>query len=364
MTEKRSIISIRNVTKRFGSAVTAVDNVSLDIQQGEFFALLGPSGCGKTTLLRMVAGFENPTKGQIFIDAQDMSGVDPNHRPVNMVFQSYAVFPHMTVAKNAGYGLKVTGVARQEIEERVTEALSLVKLSGFENRFPHQLSGGQVQRVALARALIKKPKVLLLDEPLSALDAKLREAMQIELVNLQKSVGITFIIVTHSQDEALSVADRIAVMEAGKLRQTASPTELYENPNSRFCADFIGKINLLEAEVAGIEDGRLLVEIKGEGHKIKVPYEGEAQGKIDIAIRPEKLRLSKAEPAGEAIKLPVKITNMVYYGNTSHIYAETARGLSLSVDFQNEARTAEPAIMIGNEMWVSWQPQDTLVLVE
>jgi spermidine/putrescine ABC transporter ATP-binding subunit len=352
------------VTKRFSSAVTAVDNVSLDIQQGEFFALLGPSGCGKTTLLRMVAGFENPTKGQIFIDAQDMSGVDPNHRPVNMVFQSYAVFPHMTVAKNAGYGLKVTGVARQEIEERVTEALSLVKLSGFENRFPHQLSGGQVQRVALARALIKKPKVLLLDEPLSALDAKLREAMQIELVNLQKSVGITFIIVTHSQDEALSVADRIAVMEAGKLRQTASPTELYENPNSRFCADFIGKINLLEAEVAGIEDGRLLVEIKGEGHKIKVPYEGEAQGKIDIAIRPEKLRLSKAEPAGEAIKLPVKITNMVYYGNTSHIYAETARGLSLSVDFQNEARTAEPAIMIGNEMWVSWQPQDTLVLVE
>jgi spermidine/putrescine ABC transporter ATP-binding subunit len=364
MTEKKPIISIRNVTKRFGSAVTAVDSVSLEIQEGEFFALLGPSGCGKTTLLRMVAGFENPTKGQIFIDGQDMSGVDPNHRPVNMVFQSYAVFPHMTVAKNAGYGLKVTGVARQEIEERVTEALSLVKLSGFENRFPHQLSGGQVQRVALARALIKKPKVLLLDEPLSALDAKLREAMQIELVNLQKSVGITFIIVTHSQDEALSVADRIAVMEAGKLRQTASPTELYENPNSRFCADFIGKINLLEAEVAGVEDGRLLVEIKGEGHKIKVPYEGEAQGKIDIAIRPEKLRLSKAEPAGEAIKLPVKITNMVYYGNTSHIYAETARGLSLSVDFQNEARTAEPAIMIGNEMWVSWQPQDTLVLVE
>ena len=363
MTETTSIISIRNVTKRFGSAVTAVDNVSLDIQEGEFFALLGPSGCGKTTLLRMVAGFENPTKGQIFIDGQDMSGVDPNHRPVNMVFQSYAVFPHMTVAKNTGYGLKVTGVARGEIEDRVTEALSLVKLSGFEKRFPHQLSGGQVQRVALARALIKKPKVLLLDEPLSALDAKLREAMQIELVKLQKSVGITFIIVTHSQDEALSVADRIAVMEAGKLRQTASPLELYENPNSRFCADFIGKINLLEAEVAGVEDGKLMVEIKGEGRKIKVPYEGEAQGNIGVAIRPEKLRLSKAEPAGEAIKFPVKITDMVYYGNASHIYVETAKGLSLSVDFQNEARTAEPAIIIGNEMWVSWQPEDTLVLV-
>lgn len=364
MTETTSIISIQKVTKRFGSEVTAVDNVSLDIQQGEFFALLGPSGCGKTTLLRMIAGFENPTEGRIFIDAQDMSGVDPNHRPVNMVFQSYAVFPHMTVAKNAGYGLKVTGVPRTEIEERVAEALSLVKLGGFEKRFPHQLSGGQVQRVALARALIKKPKVLLLDEPLSALDAKLREAMQIELVNLQKSVGITFIIVTHSQDEALSVADRIAVMEAGNLRQTASPTELYENPNSRFCADFIGKINLLEAEVAGVEDARLLVEIKGEGRKIKLPYEGEAQGKIGIAIRPEKLRLSKAEPAEEAIKLPVKITNMVYYGNTSHIYMETARGLSLTVDFRNEARTPEPSIIIGNEMWVSWQPEDTLVLVE
>jgi spermidine/putrescine ABC transporter ATP-binding subunit len=364
MTEKKSIISIRNVTKRFGSAVTAVDNVSLDIQEGEFFALLGPSGCGKTTLLRMVAGFENPTEGRIFIDAQDMSGVDPNHRPVNMVFQSYAVFPHMTVAKNAGYGLKVTGVARAEIEERVTEALSLVKLSGFEKRFPHQLSGGQVQRVALARALIKRPKVLLLDEPLSALDAKLREAMQIELVKLQKSVGITFIIVTHSQDEALSVADRIAVMEAGKLRQTASPIELYENPNSRFCADFIGKINLLEAEVAGVENGRLLVEIKGEGRQIKVPYEGEAQGEIGMAIRPEKLRLSMEEPAGEAIKLPVKITNMVYYGNTSHIYVETARGLRLTVDFRNEARAAEPSIIIGNEMWVSWPPEDTLVLVE
>ena len=364
MTEKKSIISIRNVTKRFGSAVTAVDNVSLDIQEGEFFALLGPSGCGKTTLLRMVAGFENPTEGQIFIDHQDMSGVDPNHRPVNMVFQSYAVFPHMTVAKNTGYGLKVTGVAKEEIEERVTEALSLVKLSGFENRYPHQLSGGQQQRVALARALIKRPKVLLLDEPLSALDAKLREAMQIELVKLQKSVGITFIIVTHSQDEALSVADRIAVMEAGILQQTASPIELYENPQNRFCADFIGKINLLEAEVAGVEDGMLLIRIQGEGRKIKVPFDGEAQGQIGIAIRPEKLRLSKEEPDGEAIRLPVKITNTVYYGNASHIYVENDRGLRLTVDFRNEARTLDPSIVIGNEMWVSWQPEDTLVLVE
>ncbi len=364
MTQTRSIVSIRNVTKRYGSSVIAVDNVSLDIHEGEFFALLGPSGCGKTTLLRMVAGFENPTEGQIFVDGQDMSGVDPNHRPVNMVFQSYAVFPHMTVAKNAGYGLKVTGVAKDEIKERVAEALSLVKLRGFENRFPHQLSGGQQQRVALARALIKKPKVLLLDEPLSALDAKLREAMQIELVNLQKSVGITFIIVTHAQDEALSVADRIAVMEAGKLRQIASPVELYEHPNSRFCADFIGKINLLQAAVAGVEHGKLLVEIQDDGRKITVPYDGEAQGEIGIAIRPEKLRLSKEEPKGEEIKFRVKIANVVYYGNTSHIYVENVRGLRLTVDFQNEARTTEQSILIGNEMWVSWQPEDTLVLAE
>lgn len=364
MTTNRSIVSIRNVTKRFGSSVTAVDNVSIDIQEGEFFALLGPSGCGKTTLLRMVAGFENPTEGQIVVDGQDMSGVDPNHRPVNMVFQSYAVFPHMTVAKNAGYGLRVTGVAKDEIKERVNEVLSLVKLSGFEHRFPEQLSGGQQQRVALARALIKKPKVLLLDEPLSALDAKLREAMQIELVNLQKSIGITFIIVTHSQDEALSVADRIAVMEGGKLRQTASPVELYEHPNSRFCADFIGTINLLEAEVAGIEDGRLLVEIKDEDRKIKVPHDGVAQGKIAVAIRPEKLRLSREEPEGEVIKFLVKIINIVYYGNTSHIYVENIRGLSLTVEFQNEARATEPSLIIGNEMWLSWQPEDTLVLAE
>ena len=363
MTEAKSIISIRNVTKQFGSTVTAVDNLSLDIHEGEFFALLGPSGCGKTTMLRMIAGFENPTEGQIFIDGQDMTGVDPNHRPVNMVFQSYAVFPHMTVAKNVGYGLKVTGVGKKEIRERVIEVLSLVKMGSLENRMPGQLSGGQQQRVALARALIKKPKVLLLDEPLSALDAKLREMMQIELVKLQKSVGITFIIVTHSQDEALSVANRITVMESGKERQTATPMELYEHPNSRFCADFIGKINLLEAEISGVEAGKLVAEIKDMG-RIKVPYAGEAQGEIGIAIRPEKLQLSKNEPDGEAIKLAVKVTDMVYYGNASHIYVENASGLRLTVDIQNEARTTEPSIMIGDDMWASWQPADTLVLTE
>ena len=356
------IISISNVTKRFGSSVLAVDDVSLDIPEGEFFALLGPSGCGKTTLLRMIAGFENPTRGQIFVDGQDMNGVDPNHRPVNMVFQSYAVFPHMTVAKNVGYGLKVTGVPRTEIERRVNEALALVKLEGFEHRYPAQMSGGQQQRVALARALIKKPKVLLLDEPLSALDAKLREAMQIELVKLQKTVGITFIIVTHSQDEALSVADRIAVMKDGRVRQTASPIELYEHPNSRFCADFIGKINLLDSKVVGVEGDRLVIDTKGLG-QIAVPYEGQVRGKIGIAIRPEKLRLNREEPPDDCIKLKAVVTDLVYYGNASSVYVEHD-ALRLTVDIQNEVRTTQSSVLIGDDVWVSWSPQDTLILPE
>jgi spermidine/putrescine transport system ATP-binding protein len=219
----RAIVSIQNVSKLFGSKVVAVDDVSLDIEEGEFFALLGPSGCGKTTLLRMLAGFEIPTSGRVMIDGEDMEGVDPNRRPVNMVFQSYAVFPHMNVASNVGYGLKVTGVPRSEIDAQVEEALALVKLDGYEQRMPSQLSGGQRQRVALARALIKRPKVLLLDEPLSALDAKLREAMQLELVRLRNAVGITFIIVTHDQNEALSMANRVAVMNGGRVAQVATP---------------------------------------------------------------------------------------------------------------------------------------------
>ena len=246
MDNRKPIISIRNVYKRFGGSVVAVDNANLEIGEGEFFALLGPSGCGKTTLLRMLAGFENPTEGEIIIDGHRMDGVDPNRRPVNMVFQSYAVFPHMSVLKNVGYGLRVTGVPPEETQKRALEALALVKMERFADRMPNQLSGGQRQRVALARALVKRPRVLLLDEPLSALDAKLREAMQLELVRLQHAVGITFVIVTHDQDEALSMANRIAVMESGKVRQIAAPADLYEFPNSRFVADFIGKMNLFE----------------------------------------------------------------------------------------------------------------------
>jgi len=363
MTAKPPIIRIQNVTKVFNRTVTAVDDVSLDIAEGEFFALLGPSGCGKTTLLRMIAGFENPTTGRVVVDGQEMEGVNPNHRPVNMVFQSYAVFPHMTVAKNVAYGLKVTGVSGSEINRLVPEALELVKLGGFEHRMPHQLSGGQQQRVALARALVKKPKVLLLDEPLSALDAKLREAMQIELVNLQKSVGITFIIVTHSQSEALSVADRIAVMKDGQVKQVAGPLELYEKPNSKFCADFIGKINQLRAAVIGVEGNSLAVDIEGIGRAL-IPHDGHAQGEVTLAVRPEKLELGSDKPDESCVKFLSRVVNVVYYGSTSQVFLENAAGDQLMAEVRNRESDTATSILINSEVWVSWQAADTLVLTK
>ncbi|MFQ5783714.1 MAG: ABC transporter ATP-binding protein [Alphaproteobacteria bacterium] len=356
------IISLRSLTKRFSGDVVAVDDVSLDIAEGEFFALLGPSGCGKTTLLRMLAGFENPTSGQVLIAGEDVTGVDPNRRPVNMVFQSYAVFPHMTVARNVGYGLKVTGVPRPEIEQRVAEALALVRLDGLEQRMPDQLSGGQKQRVALARALVKKPRVLLLDEPLSALDAKLRDAMRLELVRLQNSVGITFVIVTHDQDEALSMANRIAVMDAGRVRQVAPPAELYEFPNSRFVADFIGKMNLFEARVAGSEGPRLLIDVAGID-PIAVPFSGAAAGDIGIAVRPEKVRLGTSEPDA-GIKLRGRVTEVAYYGDESHVYLDNATGVVVTANLPNEARSTRPRVAIGDELWISWDAGDVLVLTE
>jgi spermidine/putrescine ABC transporter ATP-binding subunit len=362
MTERQSIISIKNVSKRFGDVVTAVDDVSLEITEGEFFALLGPSGCGKTTLLRMLAGFEIPSEGTITIDDQDMQGVDPNRRPVNMVFQSYAVFPHMKVFDNVAYGLKVTGVAKAEIKERVEEALGLVQLEGFGNREPDQLSGGQRQRVALARALVKRPRVLLLDEPLSALDAKLREAMQLELVRLQHTVGITFIIVTHDQDEALSMADRVAVMEVGKVRQIAPPGELYEYPVSRFVADFIGKMNLFEGRVMSSRDGVLEVEISGLG-RFSVPHDGHASGDIGVAIRPEKLRVSMQQPGQSCVSFPALLDNVAYHGSESHMFFTTESGATLAATVQNDSRTKAHG-MVGERMWVSWIAGDTLILAE
>ena len=358
------IVSIRNVSRRYPGGVTAVDNVSIDIAQNEFFALLGPSGCGKTTLLRMISGLDTPTEGQIFIGGEDMALTPPNLRPTNMVFQSYAVFPHMTVEQNVGYGLKVTGVEANEIKRRTAEALEMVKLSHLAARKPDQMSGGQRQRVALARALVKRPKVLLLDEPLSALDAKLRDDMRLELTRLQETVGITFIIVTHDQDEALSMATRIAVMDKGAIQQIATPSELYEQPSNRFVADFIGKVNLIEAAVLGQKGKVVSCLTQGLGN-MNVSTDKSCGDKATIAIRPEKLKISTTEPKGAGlVKSRATIRDVAYYGDTSHIVADATEGLHLEINVQNNSRTGGSGVERGQKVWVHFDPADALLLTE
>lgn len=359
-----AIVSLRNVCKTFPGGVKAVDDVSFDIAQNEFFALLGPSGCGKTTLLRMISGLETPTSGQIIIGGEDMALTPPNKRPTNMVFQSYAVFPHMTVADNVAYGLKVTGVPAEETRRRVGEALEMVKLTHLAARKPDQMSGGQRQRVALARALVKRPKVLLLDEPLSALDAKLRDEMRLELTRLQENVGITFIIVTHDQDEALSMASRIAVMDKGAVQQIATPSELYEQPTSRFIADFIGKVNLINAKVVSSTAKKIVCNAKGLG-EIELPYEGKPTGDIAIAIRPEKLKIAGSAPkAAKTISAEGKVRDVAYYGDTSHVVVRCKDDLELAVNVQNDKRAGGSGVERGQKVWIHWAPEDTLVLTE
>ncbi len=354
-----SIISIKSVSKSFPGGVQALSDVSIEIAEGEFFALLGPSGCGKTTLLRILAGFETPTEGDVYIDGRNMSRVAPNHRPVNMVFQSYAVFPHMTVAENVAYGLRVGGDDRSSIPARVDEALELVRLGGYGDRSPEQLSGGQKQRVALARALVKKPRVLLLDEPLSALDAKLREAMQLELVRLQETVGITFVIVTHDQNEALSMADRIAVIEHGRLLQVASPLELYEYPTSRFVADFIGKMNLFEATNLGCAGGVLSVMVHGLG-RLDIPCAETIKGDVGLAVRPEKMLLSRERPS-DCLAFQASVDKISYQGSETRVFLSSDTGINFEVSVRNASRrtAGQPA---SGSVWVAWHPSDTLVL--
>ncbi len=357
------IIRIENVSKLFG-AVHAVDHVSLDVGHGEFFALVGPSGCGKTTLLRMLAGFETPDEGRIIVAGQDMANIAPNKRPINMVFQSYAVFPHMSVAENVGYGLKMENRPPKEIASRTEEALSLVKLAGLDKRRPDELSGGQRQRVALARALVKRPSVLLLDEPLSALDAKLREAMQLELVHLQKTVGITFVIVTHDQAEALSMANRIAVMERGAVRQVAGPSVLYEAPNCRFVADFIGKINLFTGTAAQLAGDMVRVSTQQLGD---ITISGNAQGEVALAVRPEKVMISADEPAGMGlIRLHGEVADIAYYGGFSNIFVDVGMAQPLMADFSNASRAMGMGARYaaGDKLWCSWRIEDTLLLSE
>jgi spermidine/putrescine transport system ATP-binding protein len=352
-------VEIRDVVKRFGEVV-AVDHVSLQIQNGEFFSLLGPSGCGKTTTLRMIAGFEQPTEGEIFIDGQPSVGVSPFERNTNMVFQNYALFPHMTVFDNVAFGLEMKHVPKADRER--------LRLPGMENRKPKQLSGGQQQRVALARALVNRPAVLLLDEPLGALDLKLRKEMQLELKELQHQVGITFIYVTHDQEEALTMSDRIAVMHDGRVLQVGSPTEIYERPNSRFVADFIGETNFIEGEVVESNNGYVSVMIRPDITIQALANKEVTHGSdVTVAIRPEKLHLWREPSALSENYLPGVIQEAIYIGTDTHFMITLAEGLTIRVRQQNSISTPDQQAYFGDQgdtVYVTWVPDAVLLLEE
>jgi spermidine/putrescine transport system ATP-binding protein len=343
-------VELQGVRKSFREVV-AVDGVSLRIERGEFFSLLGPSGCGKTTTLRMIAGFEHPTEGEVLIQGRAMGETPPFARNVNTVFQHYALFPHMTVAENVGFGLKMKGRKRSEIETRMSEALELVRLSGYEQRRPRQLSGGQQQRVALARALINHPAVLLLDEPLGALDLKLRKEMQTELKRLQKSVGITFIYVTHDQEEALTMSDRIAVMNGGQVEQVGLPEEIYERPQSRFVADFIGETNFIEGLVRILEQDRVVVEV-GDGKAVtaQLPADSVLVGeRVTVAVRPEKVRLN-----GES-DLRGRVEEVIYRGSDTDVLVRVDDRTVIRARRPRDSPNAEPlSFAAGTEIGIGW----------
>jgi len=357
-------IVIERVSKTYGG-FSAVDDVSLSIFKGEMFALVGASGCGKTTLLRMLAGFAEPTAGRILIDGAPMSGVPPYERPVNMMFQSYALFPHMTVERNVGYGISRMKMDAATRKSRIHEALEMVQLAHVATRKPHQLSGGQRQRVALARSLIRRPKVLLLDEPLSALDKKLREQTQFELMDLQYKVGITFIVVTHDQDEAMALATRIAVMDHGKVAQVGTPSQIYEFPASRFVADFVGTTNLFEGTVVSCEPGLITVHCPETGCDLLVDEDGRfAPGqRVWVALRPEKIRLGKQPASGARVnQLRGMVWELGYLGNRSTYRIKTASGKLVTAFSQNERRTSEWAIDWSDEVFVSWDADAAVLL--
>jgi len=354
------MVRFEGVTRRYGDVI-AVDCVSLDIAAGEFFALLGPSGCGKTTLLRLAAGFEHPDAGRVLIDGEDMTGVPPYRRPVNMMFQSYALFPHLTVAGNIAFGLRQEKMPRKAIDSRVDELMSLVRLEGLGGRRPHQLSGGQRQRVALARALAKRPKVLLLDEPLAALDKKLRDETQFELTKLQEQLGTTFVIVTHDQQEAMTVAHRMAVMDRGRLAQVATPAEIYEQPASRWVADFIGDVNLIEGVVEAIDAG--LATLAADGLRLRAPApDNVVTGRRAVlALRPERIRIAMA-PQPDGVAGTVK--DIGYRGDSVLYRVALASGAELKVSVAHRTRLADLPVGRGDRIFLAWPPDAGVLLTQ
>jgi putrescine transport system ATP-binding protein len=362
--QPKPIIQIQNVTKRFGNFV-AVNDVSLTIYEGELFSLLGGSGCGKTTLLRMLAGFERPSSGQILIDGQDMTAVPPFERPVNMMFQSYALFPHMSVESNIAFGLKQDGMPSAQIKERVREMLDLVELGALGKRKPHQLSGGQRQRVALARALAKRPRVLLLDEPLGALDKKLRERTQLELVNIQENLGVTFVVVTHDQEEAMTMSCRVAIMNQGEILQVDTPHAMYEYPNTRYVTEFFGSVNMFEGILVEDEADHVVIECPDLVKPIYVSHgvSGREGGTVFAAIRPEKATLSKTPPIDTSYNCcEGKVEDIVYLGGESTYLVKLDSGRVVRVGVQNLYRASEPDITWEDRVWISWQPGNVVVV--
>ncbi len=361
--DETPLISFKSVTKNFG-AFTAINDITLDIYRKEFFALLGPSGCGKTTLMRMLGGFETPTKGVITIDGQDMASIPPNKRAVNMMFQSYALFPHLSVWDNIAFGLKRDKMPKDQIAARVEEMLSLVQLGKFAKRKPHQISGGQRQRVALARSLAKAPKLLLLDEPLGALDKKLRQDTQFELMDIQEKTGTTFVIVTHDQEEAMTVASRIAVMNHGELVQVETPDRIYETPNSVYVADFIGDVNLIEGNAKPRGDGKTELHwSEGQAPLVaECPHAPELEARCTFAIRPEKVAISKERPDGRTNVVQGKVHDIAYLGNISTYKVELPNGAMVKAQTANNRRIARRDLTWDDEVWLSWTETAGIVL--
>ena len=357
-----ALLSIRNVTKAFGEAI-AVRDFSLSIQKGEIFALLGGSGCGKSTLLRMLAGFEAPTSGGIFLEGDDVAGTPPHKLPFNMMFQSYALFPHMTVEKNIAYGLKQERMPATEINSRVDELLRMVHMNDFRTRKPHQLSGGQRQRVALARSLAKRPKLLLLDEPMGALDKKLRNEMQLELVEIIKQVGVTCVMVTHDQEEAMTMADRIGIMNHGELVQVGSPHNVYEFPNSRYTAEFIGSVNLFDGRVIEEEPDHVIIQAHAMERNIYIDHgiSGPSGQNVSVAIRPEKMTFSKTRPQSDINWTEGTIAEIAYLGGHSVYHVELPSNLVIQA-VRSNAERREVQYRMNDQVFISWNADSAVVL--